>query len=483
MKKERIKNTILILLIISSLILTCRVWFNEKLLPDGYSSFIDIRMFGKIADFFGMSDKGAEQIEASIVSPSYLVAYTVKDFDHTIAVVNEQSESYVSINGFVSSTITKSLGCSANDITHVDEDAWRRALFTRGFYVDYGIEYSSSSFSKLFGVSSPAFNESISSVKRFIITAEDSLISDISVFVIDESNSRFYKISTGIDKKDFLSSLSLTSEQSSAKKRFSFFINADVATNTAGEAVFAPYIILDEEQSEHTNTISTNSIVRDSIISSHAVDKILKAFSINPKTVGKSTDANDNIIFVQSSATLKIQTDGTVLYTAAAGAKGLSLDSSSATNDISHILADAVTLLENVSSSVLDTDKEKLYMSNLTESENKISVTFDYTYNSLPVVLGGAYEGQNAVEMEFENGYLKSYKQILRRYEDSESKKTLASTYNAVNNIFSDLTLEERSNQIEDIFIAYYDDGQEGEKNPSWFLKLENIDGYKQEMK
>ncbi len=483
MKKERIKNTILILLIICSLVLTCQIWFNEKLLPDGYNFFMDMQLFDRIAGFFGAGDNNEEQVQTSIVSPSYLVAYTVKDFDHAITVANESSESYYLINDFVSSTITHSLSRDAKNITKVDEAAWQRALFTRGFYVDYGITYNTSTFSQLLGTSAPAFGEQAASVKRFIITAEDSLVSDISVYVVDETNNSFYKISTGLDKAQFSSAISLLSEQASAKKRFSFFINADVATGTAGEAVFAPYLILDEETNQHINMISINPIVRDNGISSHAADKILRAFSINPKTVGKSTDAEDNVIYVQSRATLKIATDGSVLYTAAAGTKGLSIGSGSESGaDTARILTDAVKLVEQVSSPVLEADKTRLYMSGLEEGNGSFRVTFDYMYGGIPVVLSGAYEGMHAVTMEFENGYLKSYRQLLRRYEDSEHTATLASTYDAVNTIFSSLSLEQRANRIENMLIAYPDDGIDGEKIPSWFLKLENTEGLRREL-
>lgn len=479
MKKERIKNTILILLVISSLVLTCQIWLNEKLWPDGYNFFTNMQLLDKISGFFGVSENSEEQTRANIVSPAYLASYTVKDFDHAITVVNEANEHHNLIDEFVTTTITRSLSCEQKDITKVDETAWQRALFTRGFYIDYGIVYNTATFAELLNVKSGQLANQVSKVKHFIITADDSLISDISVYTEDEATNSFYKISTGLDKKQLSSAISLLSEQASAKKRFSFFINADVATGTAGEAVFAPYLILDEETSKHHDIVSVNPIVRDNAISSHTANKILRAFSINPKTVGKSTDADDNVTFVQSRATLKLSTNGSVTYTAAAGSKGLSLNpDAKSVQSTSRIITDAVRLMENISSSVLEFGETKLYMSDLIEGENSLTICFDYMHDGMPIVLGGNYGEDHAVIMEFENGHLKSYRQLIRRYEHSENMTLLPSTYDALNSIFITLTDEERQNPISDMRIAYYDNSDIGEKKPSWFLKLENTEKY-----
>lgn len=478
MKKERIKSTALIILIISSLFLTCQIWFNDKLWPDGYSFFRDMHISDKIAGFFGVSGgKPSEQIQASIVSPSHLAAYTVKNFDHAIAVTDDTFDTYSEVNDFVASTVTSAFSTAAKSITRVDEAAWQKALFTRGFYVDYGISYKSSTFAGLLGISSSPLTEQIPRVRRFIITAEDGLVSDVSVFVAGEADNSFYKISTGVSKSSFTNVISLLSEQASAKKRFSFFINADIATGTADEAVFAPYLILNEEASRYNNITAVNPLMRDNGISMHTADKILRAFSINPNNVGKSTDANDNIIFVESRATLKITTDGSIIYTAAAS-KSSPLGNASATDTVSTI-NEAVKLLELVSSPALEGDTTKLYMSGLEEENGNIKITFDYTYGGIPIIFSGNYEGRHAVSMEFENGVLKSYHQLLRRYEPSEDTTLIPSTYDAVNDIFSALSTDERENRIENIFPAYSDDGLDGEKEPSWFLKLEQTDGFK----
>ena len=45
MKFERFKSILLVLLVISSIVLTVNKWFNEKLWPDGYNFFSDVKNY------------------------------------------------------------------------------------------------------------------------------------------------------------------------------------------------------------------------------------------------------------------------------------------------------------------------------------------------------------------------------------------------------------------------------------------------------
>ena len=43
MKIERLKSILLVLLVISSIVLTINKWFNEKLWPEGYNFFSNVK--------------------------------------------------------------------------------------------------------------------------------------------------------------------------------------------------------------------------------------------------------------------------------------------------------------------------------------------------------------------------------------------------------------------------------------------------------
>ncbi|HIV02705.1 MAG TPA: hypothetical protein IAC74_03960 [Candidatus Aphodoplasma excrementigallinarum] len=483
MKKERIKSLILSALVISSLLLTSQIWFNEKLWPEGYNFFVNIRASAleTVAGFFGAQEKEAGQ--ASVLEPITLAAYTVKDMDHVMAVVNESSESFELINDYISATITYALTKEARSITQVTEDDWQRALFTRGLYVDYGVTYDSATFSQVLGVSASPLAETAQKVRRFIITPEESVIAGVSVYAADEETGAFYKISTGLDKEELLTNLSILAEDASPYRQFSFMNNLNAPPGMAWEAVYAPYLVLNQERAQYPVLTAENPVFQaeEMSIDAYAVDKLLRVFSINPKTVRRYTDADGSLTFVQSQSTLKITLDGVLTYTTVAGSRGLAVEGLTAGQpSAADVLTEGAQIPVGVMNAISSGEGTKLYLSGFEENEGSYVVTFDYMHQGTPVMLGGAYAGSNAVRMEIEGGYVKSYTHVLRSYAPAGRDMLVESTYDAVDQIFEGITdIEERGKQIEAVFVAYDDDGGNGEKQAVWFLKQEGTQGYK----
>lgn len=480
-RKEQIKSTLLIALVISSLVLTSQIWFNEKLWPDGYNFFVNMRAsaFEKVSGFFGAQEASVEHGRARVLEPVTLAAYTVKDMDHVMTVINDSNDSFELINDYISSTITLALTMDAKKITRVSESDWQKALFTRGLYVDYGVSYNTATFSQLLGVTQTPFADYAGEVQQFIIMSEDSIISTVSVYTMDEVTQEYYKISTGLNKEELYTNLSILAGEASPLKRFSFMINLNAPTSMAGEAVFAPYLILNEEKAQYPALQAINPVFREDEPSMNAfmIEKLLKAFSINSKTVQKYTDADENIIFVRSQATLKITTDGVLSYTTVSGGKGLSLSGAGAQASSADILSLAAKLPEGVLNAVSGGEGTQMYLSGFEERPGgNYTVQFDYRHNGIPIHLSGPYEGQHAVQMEIEGGLLKSYTQVLRSYEQAETNTEVESTYRAVDLIYEKIENPEmRQNTIDNIFVAYDDDGGNGEKRVTWFLTQRGV--------
>lgn len=483
MKKERIKSLILSALVISSLLLTGQIWFNEKLWPEGYNFFVNIRASAieTVAGFFGAQEE--EDGQASVLEPITLAAYTVKDMDHVMAVVNESSESFELINDYISTTITYALTKEARSITQVTEDDWQKALFTRGLYVDYGVTYRCATFSEMLGVSASPLAETVQKVRRFIITPEESVIAGVSVYAADEETGAFYKISTGLDKEELLTNLSILAEDASPYRQFSFMNNLNAPPGMAGEAVYAPYLVLNQEKAQYPVLTAENPVFQaeEMSIDAYAVDKLLRVFSINPKTVRRYTDADGSMTFVQSQSTLKITLDGVLTYTTVAGSRGLAVEGlASGQPSAADVLTEGAQIPVGVMNAISSGEGTKLYLSGFEENEGSYVVTFDYMHQGTPVMLSGAYAGSNAVRLEIENGYVKSYTHVLRSYAPAGRDMLVESTYDAVDQIFEGITdIEERGKQIEAVFVAYDDDGGNGEKQAVWFLKQEGTQGYK----
>ena len=93
MKIERMKTILLVVLVISSIVLTINKWFNEKLWPEGYNFFSDVK------NFFFSSDK--EQKEylfdpvEEVLKPSEII--TNNSQNHVL--YTKSSENYQSFYG------------------------------------------------------------------------------------------------------------------------------------------------------------------------------------------------------------------------------------------------------------------------------------------------------------------------------------------------------------------------------------------------
>jgi len=89
MKKENVKNYVLTILIISSMLLTGKIWFDEKLWPEGYNFFSVIKE--KFA--FGSGKITSSLTKETISFPKTLIVNNVEKR----SIYTSDSESFAAI--------------------------------------------------------------------------------------------------------------------------------------------------------------------------------------------------------------------------------------------------------------------------------------------------------------------------------------------------------------------------------------------------
>lgn len=481
MKKERFKSVLLVTLVISSLLLTAQIWFNEKLWPEGYNFFVSMRAsaFGKISNWFGQDESEPVKTKLVLAQPYHLVAYTVKDFDHAALELTPRNAEYETICSYVNEAIGNALTRQTKSLLKVSQEDWQKALFTRGLYVDFGFEYQTNTFTALIDTADSPLSESITRVQRFIITPGDNLSNEVYVCLCDEATGDFYRLPSGMDKTELEANLTALSAQASPANRFSFFLDADKPTEIAGEAIFDPYLVMSEQGVQLPTIKSINPVLRGGTmdININSLSRILKLFDINPNTVRKYTDADENLVFVQNQATLVVSPSGVVSYRAVSG-KGLKLSESTAVSIPAYI---SVAIGANFSNKVINSlntgEALGLRIRSFEEDSNKIKASFDYESQGIPIIFTGELEGQYAVTMELEGDYLKSYTQVVRAYHVAEDIHQTRSTVDSVNVLFERIPKEQRQ-AIDDMVIAYGDDGTESIKLADWFIRLAGQEHY-----
>lgn len=477
MKKERAKSALLVALVISSLFLTGQIWYNEKLWPEGYNFFVNLQTptLRQVLDYFNMPEPAPDAAQLELVLPHRLVVYADKNLNHASMILTPRSDSYEPVCKHVKDILNRALSKDSKSLLKVSEEDWQKALYTRGIYIDYGISYKIETFAAFMDVSKTALDDALSTVRRFIITPGDKLTNDIYVYLCDETSGQFYRLPGGGDKSRLERMLTELSEMTSPKNRFSFFLGADMPSGNVGEAVFDSYLVLSEEGEMLPSIKSYNPIVREGTqeIDSYNLGRLLRTFDLNPNTARRYINADESIVFVQNHATLKISPNGVIEYRAVSG-RGLKLSNSTTASAMAYQQAGAaITFAEKVLYSFNVTGDISLFISSFDEGENSLKATFDYRCAGTYVMFTGEFEGENAVSLELEDGYLKSYTQIIRGYEPQEQLHQTLSTYGAVDTLFARLPKEQRQSRVDEMVIAYDDDGTANEKYAKWFIRLE----------
>ena len=106
--------------------------------------------------------------------------------------------------------------------------------------------------------------------------------------------------------------------------------------------------------------------------------------------------------------------------------------------------------------------------------ENKDVLSFDYSVSGVKVKL--EYKKfASGVEVVVKDGYLKSYKQLVRNYTVTNNMTTPMEFFEALDN--SILKYSEFMNEIkiEKMNLGYSDDGSVGEKNIDWIVDVDNV--------
>ncbi len=472
MKKDRIKDIVLIALVICSLLLTGKIWLNEKLWPDGYNFFTQLQ--SKLSALFSAETTDDTR---NILFPAHMIAYTVKNSDHASYALTQSNEHYNTVRSFCDAAIADALAQPQKNISAVDEAAWKDALFTNGMYLDYGADIPGSVFGAFSGVSAQTnLADMMPAIRYVIITAEGNLVSNVSVFLRDAAGNS-YKISTQQPKNGLTEVLDSLKDYVTPNNRFSFFIGADTATSEMGEVLFNSYLLLTENETPLAGIRAQNPFLANGAHepAQDDTERLLRLFSMNPKTAKKYTDAEENIIFLQNQSTLKISKSGQIEYTATAGQNGFAL-SDTASADSATLARSAVKLVYGVYG-IFSEQSPRLYMSDFVSADTHFTLGMDYNIGAAKVLTD--LSGGHAATIEVANGCVQKFSLLLRTYTQTERITTLPSSYTAVDRIIATVDQGSENTVIENMFIGYYDNGKDAEKQPTWFIKLEKDNQFK----
>ncbi len=446
MNKERIKSIILVLLVIVNIILAEKILVNKKLWPSGYN-FFNIGNTVKKNDY---------SVTGQLAVPEKIIVntgYQSSRFEYP-----RNSKEFSNIFTVSNKILKKAFSEPARAVTYIEAESWYSVLTAKSVYLSYPCSYSSQNFANLLG---------ISKTERTFESFKDIVISDNgNVYISEKDGSSFYKIDTASSEMSPI--IEAVSEQHSDEEsviNYSFDLNFD--KDLGGQKTFlSPMIPIYSSPITADVITSSNPVLKGDEVNNKTISAILTAFSINPNTVRRYTEADGSLVFVENNGILKISPDGILSFTATdTGIRISSLTTFDTHSNVSSIASfvDKVNAASGI-------DLDMCITSPLT-SQSESHFTFDYITNGLPLY----FEGQNAISAKISNGYLTEYKQILRKYESLGYSKDSTIYIEALDNIIAKYQNSMNEIRIIKMVPSYIDNLTIGEKSVDWYIGIDNV--------
>ncbi len=443
MMKERLKSFILVILVAFSLVLAEKILVDEKLWPTGYN-FFSIRTNLKRAD---------HSVTDNLTAPERIIVntgYQSSRFEYL-----RKSPEFKGIYDVASNVLKNAFQEPARNITQVSSENWYSALTGKSIYLSYPTSYSAKNFSGLLAV-----GRTEATFKNFsdIVIEENG-----NVYVND--NGTFYKIETGAQEiSAIIENVLETDIENQSVINYSFDLNFDKEFGSQ-KTILAPMIPIYSDAVSAEVVYAENPVMKDDEINQRTVNQILSAFSINPNSMWRYTEADGTLVFVENTGILKISTDGILTFTASDTGIKLSSGASNTYENVSQV----AEFIDTVNLSI-NQNAEMNVTSALTE-DNAQNFTFDYNVGGIPV----KYQGTSAVKVTARNGYITEYSQILRRYNPQGNTGFTPLYIEALDNIIAKYQSSMNQINIKKMFPAYIDDLTGGEKLPDWYIEIDNI--------
>ncbi len=467
MNKERLKSITLVCLIILNFVLGSLIVTDKKLWPSGYNFFISLENSTPVQFFTSLKNRfaGAPAAVTHLAAPETIIVNTGYQTSRLAVSPDEPlfSELTEACNRVLSSAFS-----NAEDPVRVSQDEWYAALMSKSIYLQYPADCESALFAQFLGVKKTEIINNVQSFSKLVVSTDDRA----AVYAQDTQSGAYYRLPTRNAPDALLELIAevqtgrRASSTSSSILNYSFDLKFDQPTS-GQKAVIDPMIPIYSNPRTADVLLAENPLrTPTGALDEALVEQILMVFDMNPSTVRHYPETNGTIVFVENNAVLKLHTDGLLDYRAkgqgirlSGGANGYSVHSEIAD------MADAVT-------NVVFPGGNLYVSSPLYESSTLI--TFDYLASGLPVILSGS-DLQHAVEAQTENGYLLSYRQLLRRYTPTGQTAQTPAYISALDSAIDTYAPLMNEIVIDKLYLSYTDDGTDNAKRADWTVTVKSV--------
>ena len=460
MKKHNLKTYILIALIISSVTLTGKIWFDEKLWPEGYN------FFAVITDNFSFKKNNfvSSLTKETISFPQKIVVNNIEKRSVYVA----DSQSFSEIIPDVKELLRLALEKPETEI--IPEEYWVAALKTRSLHVVYPVAYDSKLFLNILG--SYHSTENSIPVREFIIADDHSDTDLVSVYIRNFNTNEVSRASiqwgrNAVSQKgNFVNRLdeiiSLYAIDSIGNLSYSSELNFDKeddATGTKQKLIIESNVLIQLNKKLNHRVNELNSLY-DGTFNTDLVDGLLRHFNYNVSGAKKYVEHDNSMVYVENYSTMKFHPDGLVEYKAVDASKGVDLK---AGNDFYQSLLGCVDFINVMWGNVFPSEPLNINISsNIIDTKtNTFVLTMDYFADGVEVNINlpvtTSHPGINhGIEIEVVNGKIVSYRQMMVLFESSSSSTDSMSAIEALDKLMAGTNMQGKV--VKDLYPTYVTD-------------------------
>lgn len=456
MFKERVKTSIIILLFVNLIMLTCRFWFSGGLLREEISDF---------ARGLPLADKLFPEDEISI--PREMLSrprrILINDGSLWIAYYNTDV-AFSPIENRTSQIIQAFLRGETVSSKPVTFREWQAALENVSIYVELPIAYTTEMLCSVMGIGVENAPSDISAIRDFVILPSTE---ETGVFLLvrDAYNSdsawiyQFPIDSFSLPAGD----LAIYTENNTDYYEPAF------STGVEPEGVaLDPMVLFFDSRPETVDLAPDNPIAPAEV-----QQRVISRFFNNVDTAGRYEDG-DVSVYVENYGDVRIYPDGLFEYRAVDEDKGVKITESY--SSYYETVNSAISFAEELWSRVSDSPLSVLVSSDLTqEGGGRIHLTMDYYQDGRPVAIrldnGGTEALNHGIEMDIVDGRIVYYRQLFRSYTAVGASVLSGDFVSALDHFVNDFS-SRKAPVITDIYIGYMDKGTGDILSALWLAEL-----------
>lgn len=468
--KERIKSVILILLVLCSVGLTSVTWMEERLWPEGYSLFANVKEWPLIRNFFDSyysepldNLKKAGKIVIADGNGSGSVFYNSSTaFEDVYSDISQLFSSFLKNE----ITVSESTVLTGENLREILDEQIMYA------YVSYSVATEPNLFCRLMGVPDSDGFSDLDAVKDFFLIPTGS--GSVELLALDSENGNVMRYELLYEKTEKLISAFASYAENAEPEyncMFALEMNLDIVEEDEAvkmKTVLNPLLVLDSASTatnKRAEIIGTNPFEGDG----EAVGRIIESFGINPNSIHRYIDSDGTHVCLENDSMIKIYKNGIIEYEATGASHGIMQEGGSS---VYESLNSAIRFAGDVYSAASGTDfKVNVSGDLLQRSSGEMEFAFDYYFSGTPITTDITVDGEkinHAIEIKTENGYITKFRMLVREYATTESYKDCGTVYDAIDNIAELYATSEEPVTVEDIFASYREDGLGSTIMPCW---------------